>query len=211
MWNNDERKIFGNALVTTAKLYDKEIGIDVAKLVIDDLEDLHFDQCLQALVSFRRDSKNKFWPRASDIRAIINPPLDSRTIAIEMARKIDKAVAKHGWVWQEGFYAVKDGISFRYWNDSDGNIFYSFKEAVISELGDIGWHTICARGGWLRVRDSANSMEEGIFISQMRDQIQASIALKQQGLDITMIEMPKREQIEEGLQKQDFTKLLERK
>lgn len=67
----------------------------------------------------------------------------------------------------------------------------SFREAVIGELGAVAWHAICCRGGWLNLRNSSVEMDEGQFIAQLRDQIESSMALAAQGVDVTKIEMPK--------------------
>lgn len=189
MWNPNEKNYFAKMLSITSKSYDKILDLDVAMMITTDLEDLDFESCLRALQTYRHDSKNKFWPKGADIRAIVQPSPDSRVIAIELARKIERAVTDHGWNWENGFFA-SDGSS--YWKDNSGNVFSSFQSAVVSELGDIGWHVIASRGGWLNVRESVNQMEEGMFIAQMRDQIQATIMLKQQGIDITKIQMPEK-------------------
>lgn len=197
-WSYDDRQKFAHDLVLTAKFYDKDLPFDVAKMIVDDVCDLDFNSCLNALVLYRRNKENRTWPKSADIRAIVNPKLDSRAFAVELARKIDRAVSKHGWNWSQGVYGGQheDGSHWFYWNDSAGNAYYSFQEAAIAELGDIGWHAICSRGGWSNVTSSANDMEEGMFIAQMRDQIQSSILLAESGVDITRIEMPKKPELD---------------
>lgn len=173
-------------ITKTAKYYSKQIDKEVISMMVDDLSDLDFGLVANAYSEYRKNPKNKFFPLPAQIREIIFPEIDDRFVAIELARKIDKCISKYGYVWEQGCF---NGLN-HYWQ-GNGKICSSFKEAVLSELGELGWHTICSRGGWLATRNSANEMEEGQFIAQMRDQILASITLQKQGIDIAQIEMPK--------------------
>ncbi len=206
MLSFEEKNRLAVVYSATCKSFEKVLDPDVLKLQIDDLSDFDFEQITHALSVYRTDPKNRFWPKASEIRAIINPQPDTKQVAIELAYKIDKAVKKHGYNWASG---QQQGGATYYKGGS--NLYHTFKDAVIAELGPLGWHAICARGGWLSVRNSANEMDEGIFIAQMRDQIQASYSLEKQGFDITQIEMPKDKAIESnrnaGLTAIDFNNL----
>lgn len=186
MWTKDQRTDFANVYILTSKIFDKEISYDLAKMVVEDLQDLDFQKCYDALSEYRKSNKYKFWPKPSDIRAIVNPSADPRQIAILTARKIDAAVKKYGWTWYLG-----DRIEGNTYFLGGGKYHWTFKEAVIAECGAIAWHAICQRGHWMDVRNSANEMEEHTFIAQMRDQIEASYNLQLQGIDILKIEMPK--------------------
>lgn len=42
-----------------------------------------------------------------------------------------------------------------------------------------------------------SEIHEGIFISQMREQIQSTLLLKESGVDILKIEMPKHQELEQ--------------
>lgn len=190
MLTQEQRQEVGNALILVSKLYDKALEYDVAKMIVDDLQDLECGDIIRALMVYRQNPKNSTWPRAAAIRAIIKPQPDSKDFANDLARRIDKAVSTYGYGWDAGYFSE----SGPYW-EVRGKIFYSFKEAVIEELGEVGWHVICSRGGWLNVRNSANEMDEGIFIAQMRDQIQSSYSLMKQGIDITQIEMPRKSEL----------------
>lgn len=184
-----ELKELKRTIFLTARYYNRELEPDVIVMMADDLSTLPFPEVMEAFLKYRRNPKNRTFPLPAQILDIVHPEPDSREFATVLARKIDLAVAKHGWNWEQGFYH-KDG---NWWEDDKGNIFSSFKEAVISELGEIGWHTICSRGGWIATRNSANEMEEGIFISQCRDQIQASYNLQKQGIDVSKIALPQPE------------------
>lgn len=194
-WSKQELSQFAEAYVTTAMLYDKVVDRNLAYLAASDLSDLPFQECMMALQKYRKNSFNKCWPKPADLRVIVNPKGDSRHVAITLAYAIDKAISKHGWSWEKGYY----GLNGNYWKDKDGNTFNTFKDAVISELGEIGWHVICSRGGWNNLCESSRNMEEGIFIAQLRDQAQASITLKDQGIDITKIALPFTEEKDNSL------------
>lgn len=190
-WTQEQKSEFAKNYVLTCKLYDKQVDFDIARLVVNDLSDLNFEQCLLALVEYRKSDKNKFWPKSSDLRAIVQPKPDKREIATILARNIDRAVAKHGYTWSMGTF-IAGNVYFL----GGGKWHWTFKEAVIAELGEIAWHAICVKGGWELLRNSANEMDEGQFIAQLRDQIQSSYNLKEQGIDVTKIEMPEHKGIE---------------
>lgn len=172
-------------IVLTAAYYNYNLRPEVLNMHCEDLKDYDEQKVLNAYVAYRKDFKNRSMPLPAQIIQIMNPKMDSRDFANELARKIDKAVSKFGYAWQDGVFFNGE----RYF-EGGGRYHWTFKEAVIAELGPLGWHAICLRGGWLSVRNSANEMEEGIFIAQMRDQLQSSYNLQQQGIDVTMIEMP---------------------
>jgi hypothetical protein len=186
-WTHEQKKLFIRSFVLTAKNYDKDLSFDLAEMVTSDIEDLNFEECMKALVNYRRDPKNKFWPKASDIRSIITPQIDKRAVSVELAHKIDKVIAKHGWPWPGGHQV--NGVTV--YTGANKQNFPTWKEAVISEVGKIGYHAICSRGDWQKTVKSANATDEQFFIAQMRDQIVSTITLREQGVDISKIEMPK--------------------
>lgn len=186
MISEDQRKELALIIISTASYYGRQFERSVISMMIDDLKDLSFSEITNAYSVYRRDPKNSAFPLPAKIREIINPTASSRDLANTMARKIDKAISKFGWNWEHG-QSVNGEIYF----EGGGRYHWTFKEAVIAELGEIGYHTIASRGGWLSVRNASNEMDEGQFIAQMRDQIESSYNLQRQGIDITQIEMPK--------------------
>jgi hypothetical protein len=126
---------------------------------------------------------------------LLGESVDFRSVANEIARKIDKAVFDFGYVWEGGYF---DSNGNRYWLDKKGNRYESFKAAFVSELGEQAWKAVNSRGGWTAVAQSSNEMEEGMFIAQLRDQVQSQMLLEQKGVDVTKISFEKKEEIGEG-------------
>lgn len=184
MWTNSEKKEFAKAYVITCKFYNQNVDADVVAMAISDLEDLDFYSCIIGLQAYRKNAKNKFFPRAADVRDFVLPEPNSRELAISLAYKIDQAIGKFGGYWELGLIGPSGE---RYWQGME-SYYPDFKSAVVSVLGDIGWHYVCMRGGWLQVRNSANEMGEGTFIAQTRDYLQSSINLKKQGVDLLSID-----------------------
>lgn len=180
-----ERNLVGELWINVALMYGKEIQAPALKLFLNSVDDLQSVDILSALNKWIRVSKMGRHPFPSEIREMINPQLDSREVAMTLARMIDKAVTKFGYTWAWG-EQVNGETYFKGGNEYH----WTFKEAVIAELGPLGWHAICSKGGWQNLRDSANDMEEGTFIAQLRDQIQSSHNLAKSGADLTKIEMP---------------------
>jgi hypothetical protein len=192
LWNDAKRKEFCKEYILTCRIFDKEISYDLAQMVANDLADLDPNKCIFALASYRMNSFNKFWPKSVDIRGIINPQPSERDIAVALARKIELAVAKRGYYWPQGICVGQDqdGKPVMNYEGENGQLFSTFKAAAISQLGDIGWHLLCSRGGWQNIHQSANEMEEGQFIAQLRDQVESTLKLQKAGVDLTQISMP---------------------
>lgn len=192
MLTQQERDDLGKQLTLLAVSYNYDFPKEKAKMYIDSLEYFcasPLERYHMAIHEYISNQFNKTFPTPMQLRALIFKQPDSRDIANELVRKIDKAIMKHGWNWEDGFYHA-DG---NYW-EANGKKFNNFREAVIEELGEIGWHVICSRGGWNSVCRSSNDVDEGIYIAQMREQIQSSYSLAKQGIDIARISMPKKQE-----------------
>lgn len=179
-------------LIDMARFYAQALDQRQIELYADVLSSFPIEQVLQAGKAYMVDSNNSRFPMPPHkIMDIYKPKqADSREVAVALARRIDKAVRDFGYNWAHG--QLQGGETYY---KGGGLLHLTFKDAVIAELGPLGWHAICSRGGWLSVRNSANEMDEGTFIAQMRDQIQASHNLEKQGFDVTKIEMPDKKTI----------------
>jgi hypothetical protein len=148
-WDNNQRNVFANEYVLTCKLYDKDISFDLAKLVIEDLRDLNAEDCFAAIISFRKNPKNKFWPKASDVRGIVVPEISDESLAEQAAKKIPEAIKKFGWP-----------------QPNEARAF----------IGEIGWSFIMSRGGWTNVCQNLGSeWDIGIFHAQARQVAKSEI------------------------------------
>lgn len=186
---HEERVQIGSMWIAIAEMNGKEISQVSLKLMIDSVSDLPGNKIIQAMNQWIATSKQPRPPLPAEIRELVLPKSSDRDLAVDISRNIDCAISRHGWNWEEGYY----GHDGQYWEDSSYNRFNTFKAAFISELGVIAWHAVCSRGGWHMVRNSANEMEEGTFIAQLRDQIECSMSLSRSGVDVTRIEMPKKQ------------------
>ncbi len=171
-------------LVNMARFYDFALAEQQLELFINVLAQFPQEQVLAAGKKYILDIKNSRFPIPIH-KIMVSDQISERDVANEMARKIDKAVAKYGYIWHQGIFTI-DGT---YW-EGNGARWPTFKQAVIAELGDIGWYVICSRGGWLSVRNSSNEMDEGQFIAQIRDQIESAIKLKAAGIDVALMALP---------------------
>ena len=167
-------------------IYGVSMPVEAIEYQAHILSEYDFDLLMSAFDKYMRETKFSKPPTPGQIIEILSPKVSDRSVAIDLARKIDRAIAKHGWNWEQGYWH-EDG---QYWTIGS-RVVRSFKEAFIDELGAVAWHAVCCRGGWLNVRNSAAEMEEGQFIAQLRDQIESSMTLAARGVDVTKIEMPK--------------------
>lgn len=188
------RKTIGQTLIKLAKFYGHEIGEEQLEMYIDVMTQFPPADVAEACRRYVRDTKNTRFPMPPHLvmQTLAPQQVDDRMVAIELARKIDGLTRSKGSYWSDGFY----GSDGSYWEGARREIFSSFKEAVVSEVGNLGWHVICARGGWKATAASANEMEEGTFIAQLRDQVHAAISLAKAGVDVSLIDMPRKETLE---------------
>lgn len=184
--NQENRKRIAYELEAMSVYYSKQLNPQALSMMVSDLEDLPSDLVLMAIKKYRQDPRNKTFPLPAQIREIIYPRTDDRAVAVELSRKLLKALNKHGWSWEHGYY--HNGKP--YFEDDRGNVFPSFREAVVSELGEVGWDIIESRGGWQNFSTMANEQEEGIYQAQLRDQIESVIKNKKAGLDVSKYSLP---------------------
>lgn len=190
--NQEERSRLAATWAQMAEIYGRKVTIESLKIMVDSIEEQDFQKVMAFMKKWPSIEKVGRHPYPAEIVTAITPQKpDNRMIALEVARKIDKAIQVHGWTWEGGFYSASGPRYWEAYTASGVQQCFSFKDAVITELGEVAWHAISSRGGWLSLRDSQKDMEEGQFIAQLRDQVQASYTLAEQGHDVTLIEMPK--------------------
>jgi hypothetical protein len=184
--NQEIRKKIAYELDSMGVYYSKQLNPQALSMMVSDLEDLPIELILMALKKYRQNPKNRTFPLPAQIREIINPQTDDRAVAIELSRKILTAIGRHGWAWQHGYF--ENGKP--YFEDDKKNRFEHFHEAVVSELGELGWQIIQSRGGWQALTSSANEEDEGIYFAQLRDQVESTLKNLRAGIDIAKFALP---------------------
>jgi hypothetical protein len=182
----DQRKVISKTLVSLAQLLDKPLSPDSLTMMVNALSDLDYVRLKSCLENWVNRPNVKF-PLPGDIRKELDPTshVSERDVANELARKIDKAISKHGWAWDKGI-VHETGNYFI----GGGKSFWTFKEAVTEELGELGWVVIQNRGGWMHIVESSKDMEEQSFIAQLRDQIESAYRLQKSGVQVERIGLP---------------------
>lgn len=162
MWTQEQRNIFAKEFILTAKLYDKEIGIDLAKMIIEAIEDLNFEECRKALKIYIADPKYKTWPRPADIRSISNPYLENTDQGKLIAAKIYEAIGKFG---------------------------YSNYLQAMEFIGETGKEAVNKFGGWSLICEQVGPIiQPSTFMAQMRDLVTVMIKEKQTGNNLNQLE-----------------------
>lgn len=172
-------------------LYGTSLAPEAVLFHANSLADLDFESVIQAFDTFVKTNKTNRPPTPAHIREIITPEIDERNVAIELAHKIDRAVSRYGYTWEEGYFSDEGN----YWL-ANGKKFNSFRDAVIEELGIAGWNFICSRGGWQNVRNSANLMGEGMFIAQSRDHIESLLKSSDDDFQLTALSYPRQRKVD---------------
>lgn len=124
-------------------------------MVVEDVEDLDFEKCLNALTVYRRDPKNKTWPKSSDVRAIVCPVMTPDAQANEAAARIREAIGKFGW---------PDPVGAR------------------KHIGELGWKVVERSGGWQYLCENHGSELNALtYHAQSRDLAKALIEAQNAG------------------------------
>lgn len=63
-----------------------------------------FDSVMLAFDKYMRETKFSKPPTPGQIIEILSPKTSDRSVAIDLARKIDRAIANHGWNWEQGYW-----------------------------------------------------------------------------------------------------------
>lgn len=163
MMTEEERKSVAVTWVLCAKFYDKNLDKDLVELMIGDVARFNYEDVMNAFTQFRMDTRNKNWPRSSDIVQIINPKDDPNSLAIEASARCLEAVRKYGWT-----------------NESEAK----------RHIGDLGWYGVTRYGGWKFICENLGShIEPSTFIAQMREIIRSRANSSNQGFNETPYEL----------------------
>jgi hypothetical protein len=163
--SEDLQKIKALIAITSA-YYAQPIQNEVVQMYAEDLVDLGFERVKAALLELRRDPNITRFPLPAKIRAKLNPSVDDKQVALDLAKRITAAVVRHGytWTWKGGFAPHE-----------------TFEAAVKAELGELAWEMIRRRGGWQKFHDEFFESNEGIFTAQLRDHIEAVMRMAKAG------------------------------
>lgn len=139
----EEKKEITRLYDLTCKAFDKNLERDVLKMQVEDLEDLNFNDIHNALIQYRRDSRNQFWPKANKIRELINPKMSIDAQSVAIATKIREGITTYGWA----------------------NL-----RAANANLGEMAWVVVERLGGWQYICENHGlNLNPGTFHAQARD------------------------------------------
>lgn len=141
--NNSEKLEISKLWFATAKLYDKVLDQDMLNLLTLDVDDLNAQDVINALNIYRKDKKNKFWPKASDVRELVIPSFSDESIGRDTSARIIAAIPHCGY--DNGLLA-KDYI------------------------GEFGWNIVNRLGGWVFLCQNVGlSISNSALAAQIRD------------------------------------------
>jgi hypothetical protein len=171
-----ERAELKKALIALSAYYQRPLTDAAITMMVEDFEDESWPEVEAAMREYRRDPKNRTFPLPAQILGVIRKPLDSKHIAIDLAKQICAAIQSHGWNWTQG-YASAGRTVFH----GGGYTHANFDDAVIAELGEVALEVIRRRGGWKYLHDEFFDSNEGTFVAQLRDHIESILQLSARG------------------------------
>lgn len=180
--SEDLQKIKALIAITSA-YYAQPIANEVVQMYAEDLADLGFERVKAALLELRRDPAITRFPLPARIRAKLNPSVDDRQVALDLAKRITAAIVRHGytWTWNGGFAPYE-----------------TFDAAVKGELGELAYEIIRRRGGWQKIHDEFFEGNEGTFTAQLRDHVEAVMRMAKAGELYTLPEIPQPASVSSG-------------
>lgn len=122
---------------------------------------------VRAIENYMRDPKNKFYPAPAQLAPYINPEIEKKDVAIDLARAIIGAIRRYQHGWQSGYC----GINGPYWIYKNQD-FPSWEAAAKEEIGELGIEVV-KRYGWNNLCESYFNSQEGMFQAQLREYILA--------------------------------------
>lgn len=156
--NPSDRSRVGEQWMALGLLYDgREIPRPALKLMLDAISDLEADRVLQAFREWVNDKKSTRYPTPGQLRALVRPSPDPRSMAIATSLRVREAISKFGWCNAR-----------------------SAREYV----GESGWKFVERFGGWLHLCENLGvNLNENTFLAQARDAIESDISLNKIGFD----------------------------
>ncbi len=158
---------FLSRMAVLAQLYP---GFILSKEIIaiydQELSSLGYDRAsfaIEAIIKNRR-SRDPF-PSIADIRDVIEPKIDPRLQAADVASRIMSAVPKFG----SGRYQSGDGLK-------------ELHAKVKEHIGELGWEVVKVMGGWFRVCEQLEDTDTGTFRAQVRELAESTYRRAEAGL-----------------------------
>lgn len=133
----------------TAAYFRIQIDDAVLRMYAEDVSDLPFEMVMNALVTYRKDPRNRFMPLPAQIRDIVEPEESPDERAREIAARIEGAIVKFGHP-----------------NEAEARNY----------IGTDGWNIIQRYGGWNHLcQNHGRSISPAAFHAQVRDQLVSTI------------------------------------
>lgn len=157
--NQNERDIFGKALISVAFLYGYELTKERATMFISSILDFipaTLNEYLISLKKYTEDSKNRTFPNPSQLRIYLRPELSLDAKANEAANRIREAIVEFGWC--------------------------SPKEAQMF-IGNVGWTIVERFGGWQYICENHGvDLNPLTFHAQARDSAKSILEMNELGV-----------------------------
>lgn len=149
-------------IVFIAEYYEKTLTDNQIVMYASDLAEFTVEEVRRAWDQYRKGQESDFFPRPNKLIAILKPPMDEKSEALEAVSRIWDAIARFGWP-----------------NGRDAKTY----------IGELGWKVVERFGGWTTVCDTADS-DGGILRAQMRDLAMAMQTRAKAGLTDTLPSLP---------------------
>lgn len=168
--NQDQKLIEMKKLwVYYGKFYGTELEPAQIKMYAMATLDLEVSDVQRVMAEFMKSQRRMMLP--VDIRDKIHPEMSDDENCQDLARQIIASLARHGYTWPGGYSGGPKGKYWSAWDGTKSVMCDSFKEAVITELGNGGLAVMDRFGGFSRLHDAwaASGDNNTAFFAQLRD------------------------------------------
>jgi hypothetical protein len=182
-WSKEQETTLLELLVATSAFFARELPDISLRMYAKILMEHEPDFVFEAMRNVMRDPKIRQMPTPAQILETVKPVITPTDDARDVAALLGKACRKKGDLWSAGFF--QDG---RAHFEGGGKMHNTFEEAVIAEVGEVGFEVIRRIGGWGSFYTLWNNTTDSHFMAQMRDLAET---VSKKSLGGVLYELPK--------------------
>lgn len=173
------------SLIQLAAYYGQEITKVQLDMYADQLSrNLSDSEMSEALRIYIDNPSNEFFPRpVSKLIALVKKPVENKDQAQNILNLIKKAVINHQSTWTQGYFSHYDESREPVWDyfNANGDRFQTWRDAAISEIGEMSVLMIERMGGWKQICERFDQEPEGVVIGQLAKNIESIINIAEAG------------------------------
>ncbi len=191
-WTRDQREKLTEAITALCGFFNKDMPDIAFRMYAKLLMEHPFDSVMDAVQRVLRDPSVRAMPTPAQVMATVHPPISPAADARDVATILFATCRKKGDFWNAGTF-----VNGQLYFEGKGQFWPTFEEALMAEVGEVGFAVVKRYGGWGAFWSVYNLSPDGVFLAQVRDLAET---LEYKAMGGTLHHLPKlprnREQVE---------------